>query len=287
MEKIVLITGTSTGVGLSLAVKLANLGHTVYATMRDLSKKDALLKECSTHKTSLHIKQLDISDMDSVSQCVEEIIQETGKIDCLINNAGAGFVRSTEQASEEEIKWVIDTNFTGMVRCVKAVLPHMRKVKSGHIINLSSVGGLVGQPFNELYCAAKFAVEGYTESMATYIQPYFNINFTAVEPGGISTNFAQNVFANIQNNGGMYDDEYLPVLQKYIHNAQNRATQSNNAIYQTPEEVADVIIDCFNNLNPPVRVRTSDWAKQFCELKTKSDPDGMLLKKEVFSSFLE
>jgi NAD(P)-dependent dehydrogenase (short-subunit alcohol dehydrogenase family) len=106
-----------------------------------------------------------------------------GKIDVLINNAGAGFVRTVEQATEEEIRWVTDVNYFGTVRCIKEVIPHMRSARSGHIINISSVGGLVGQPFNELYCASKFAVEGLTEAMATYMEPAFGIKFTVVEPG--------------------------------------------------------------------------------------------------------
>jgi NAD(P)-dependent dehydrogenase (short-subunit alcohol dehydrogenase family) len=82
----------------------------------------------------------------------------------------------------------------------------------GHVLNISSVGGLVGQPFNEIYCAAKFAVEGYTEAMASYITPSFGINFTCVEPGGINTEFAPNVLKHVSKTGGMLEDEYLPIL---------------------------------------------------------------------------
>ncbi len=287
MKKVILITGTSTGLGLSLAVKLAKEGHHVYATMRHLEKKEELLEACKKAEVLVKIKMLDVQKTESIDQCVKEIIETEGRIDCLVNNAGAGFVRSTEQATEEEIQWVMDVNFLGVVRCVKAVLPHMRQAKSGHILNVSSVGGLVGQPFNEIYCAAKFAVEGYTESMATYIQPSFNIKFTLIEPGGISSNFAQNVMSNIERNGGMYDDDYLPILQKYIGRHQHgRSPEELSLMYQTPEQVASVMIDCINNPSPPVRVRSSEWANQFCDLKTKSDPDGLLLKDKVFHEML-
>ena len=157
MKKVIIVTGTSSGLGLSLAIKLAKEGHCVYATMRHLTKQTTLVDAAKAHAVSLHIKQLDVQDTASVKQCISEIIKEQGRIDCLINNAGMGFIKSTEQATEAEIQQIMDINFMGVVRCIKEVLPHMRKAKHGHIINISSVGGLVGQPLNEIYCASKFA----------------------------------------------------------------------------------------------------------------------------------
>jgi len=160
MKKVVLITGTSTGLGLATSILFAKKGFKVYATMRNLAKKDLLLEAAKNANVEVQIEQLDVTDMSSINTCVEKIIETEGQIDMLINNAGAGFVRTTEQATEEEILWVTDVNYHGVVRCTKAVIPYMRKARSGHIINITSVGGLVGQPFNELYCAAKFAVDG-------------------------------------------------------------------------------------------------------------------------------
>lgn len=158
MQKVILVTGTSSGLGIDIAIQLAAQGHKIFATMRNTDKKIALLEAAEKAQVSLPIKQLDVQNTDSVQRCVEQIIEQEGRIDVLINNAGAGFVRTTEQATEEEIEWVMDVNFKGVVRCIKAVLPHMRQARSGHVINISSVGGLIGQPFNEFYCAAKFAV---------------------------------------------------------------------------------------------------------------------------------
>ncbi|GIQ84640.1 short-chain dehydrogenase/reductase SDR [Kipferlia bialata] len=209
------------------------------------------------------------------------------RIDVLVNNAGAGFARSTEQATEEEVEWVMDVNFKGTVRCTKAVIPHMRKARSGHIINISSVGGLMGLPFNEMYCAAKFAVEGYTESMASYITPSFGIKFTAVEPGAISTQFEASLMDNIGKTGGLLQDEYLPVLHQYIGAAQkNGASTEGPAVVQTADEVAEVIMGCLEAENPPVRVRTSEWAELHTKLKTQSDPDGTLLQAHIGQHFL-
>lgn len=182
-NKVVLITGTSTGLGLKTSVLLAQKGYKVYATMRNPEKRSELEKEIKEQNVSLAIKQLDVSDPGSIQKCIAEIFEGEGKIDILINNAGAGFLRASEHTSEKELLHVTDVNYLGVVRCTNAVLSIMRKQKSGHVINISSVGGLVGQPFNELYCAAKFAVEGYTEALATYLTPFFGIKFTIVEPG--------------------------------------------------------------------------------------------------------
>ena len=271
MQKVILITGTSTGVGQSLAVQLAKQNHKVYATMRNLNKKTALESALAQANTTATIKQLDVQNTESINACVQDIIKTEGRIDALINNAGAGFVRTTEQATLEEIQWVLDVNLMGVIRCTKAVLPFMREANNGRIINVSSVGGLVGQPFNEIYCAAKFAVEGYTESLASYVQPAFNIQFTSIEPGGISSEFATNALTQFQQNGGMKDDAYKPLLEAYIASANNR---SNDGVYQTPDEVANIIINCLNNPNPPIRMRTSDWAEDFTQLKTQADPTG-------------
>ena len=287
MNKVVLITGTSTGLGLALAVDLAQQNYTEYATMRNLDKQGDLLAALSKVGASAEICALDVTNTQSVNSCVETILAKEGRIDVLVNNAGAGFARATEQATEEEIQWVMDLNFHGVVRCCKAVIPSMREARSGHIINITSVGGLVGQPFNELYCAAKFAVEGYTEAMASYMNPTFDLKFTAVEPGGISTEFMNSALAQLASTGGMLEDAYLPVLQQYVGAAQARAGREGESAYQSAEEVAKVVIDCIEQASPPIRVRTSEWAEELCRLKTQADPTGLLLQQYVVERFLQ
>lgn len=144
MKKSVLITGTSTGVGFETALLLAEKGYSVYASMRNLSKKGTLQKEAHKRKLELSIIELDVCNVDSIENAIQNVLDLEQKIDILINNAGAGFAKTTEQASDEEIQWVMDTNLMSVVRCTKAVLPQMRSQKSGRIINISSVGGLVG-----------------------------------------------------------------------------------------------------------------------------------------------
>lgn len=284
MSKTILITGASTGLGVSIAVQAAKAGHAVFASMRNLGKRSALDAAAGEAGVSLNVLQLDVQDTASITAAVDLVVAAQGRIDVLINNAGAGFVRTTEQASEKDIEWVMDVNFMGVVRCVKAVIPHMRRARAGHVISISSVGGLVGQPFNEIYCAAKFALEGYTESLATYVTPNFGINFTVVEPGGISSEFAANVMKQVTASGGLLEDEYLPILQKYIGGSANR--QAGSDIYQTPDEVAAIVMKCLNAKAPPVRARTSSWGEKFVELKTGLDPDGEKQQARVIAEFL-
>jgi NAD(P)-dependent dehydrogenase (short-subunit alcohol dehydrogenase family) len=226
---------------------------------------------------------LDVQDSASVAAAVAQVVAAEGRIDVLINNAGAGFVRSTEQATEHEIQWVLDLNLMGVVRCTKAVMPHMRKARRGHIVTVGSVGGLVGQPFNEIYCAAKFGVEGYMEAMASYITPKFGINFTTVEPGGIRSEFVANVMRKVAATGGMLDDEYSPILQAYIAGS---ASRQDSGAYQTADEVAAVLMQVVEAEDPPIRTRTSAWSEALCELKTSADPDGKRLQAKVVKHFL-
>ncbi|WP_289081605.1 SDR family oxidoreductase [uncultured Sulfitobacter sp.] len=284
MPKVILITGTSTGLGVATAVQAAQAGHTVYATMRNTQKRGTLDAAAQVAGVSLNVLQLDVQDTGSVNAAVDTVIAEQGHIDVLINNAGMGYVRSLEQAEETDIQKILDINYTGVTRCIKAVMPHMRKARAGHVINISSVGGLVGQPFNEIYCGAKFAVEGLTEAMASYITPAFGIHFTAVEPGGIASEFANTVLEQVEQTGGMLEDEYLPILQKYIAGSQNR---QETGIYQTADEVAAIVMKVMGSEHPPVRTRTSEWSEDFSKLKTGLDPDGLKQQSLVAEQFLK
>ena len=284
MPKVILITGTSTGLGVATAVQAAQAGHTVYATMRNTQKRGTLDAAAQVAGVSLNVLQLDVQDTGSVNAAVDTVITEQGRIDVLINNAGMGYVRSLEQAEESDIQKILDINYTGVTRCIKAVMPHMRKARAGHVINISSVGGLVGQPFNEIYCGAKFAVEGLTEAMASYITPAFGIHFTAVEPGGIASEFANTVLEQVEQTGGMLEDAYLPILQKYITGSQNR---QETGIYQTADEVAAIVMKVMGSEQPPVRTRTSEWSEDFSKLKTGLDPDGLRQQSLVAEQFLK
>ncbi|MFY0602067.1 MAG: SDR family oxidoreductase [Cyclobacteriaceae bacterium] len=286
MTRNILITGTSTGVGFESAVLFAENGFKVYATMRNLKKADALKKVIQDKSLNIEILPLEVTDTESIQSVVNTIIEKDGKIDVLLNNAGAGFAKTTEQSTEEEIRWVTDVNYLGTIFCTQAVLPFMRKQKSGQIISVTSVGGLVGQPFNELYCGAKFGVEGFMEGLATYVSDAFNIKITCVEPGGISTAFMESAIEKTVTEGQFATGEYAPIFERYMAGNQKRANESKESVYQTGLEVAEVILKVAKNENPPLRLRTSKWAEDFCKIKTETDPDGTEIVNQIKSSFL-
>lgn len=286
MKKNILITGTSSGVGFETAVLFAQNGYKVYASMRNLEKADKLKEKIKEDNLDIEVLTLDVTKIESIKVAVKTIIENDSRIDLLINNAGVGFAKTTEQASEDEVKWVTDVNYHGVVFCTQAVLPYMRKQKSGQIITITSVGGLVGQPFNELYCGAKFAVEGFMEGLATYIADPFNIKITCVEPGGISTEFMASAIEKTAVDGQFATGEYLPIFERYMTGNQKRANENKDQVYQTGREVADVVLTVAQNEKPPLRIRTSKWAEDFCKLKTKSDPDGLKLVQQIKDNFL-
>ncbi len=286
MKKNVLITGTSTGVGFETALLFAQNGYKVYATMRNIAKGEVLQQKATEGALDIEILPLEVTDVQSIQAAVNTIIEQDGKIDLLINNAGAGFAKTTEQATVAEIKWVTDVNYLGVVYCTQAVLPFMREQKFGQIISITSVGGLVGQPFNELYCGAKFAVEGFMEGLATYVTDAFNIKITCVEPGGIATEFMKSAIGKTAVDGVLATGEYLPIFERYMAGNQKRASESTESVYQTGLEVATVVLNVAQNENPPLRIRTSAWAENFCALKTQTDPDGTKLVAQITTNFL-
>ena len=175
---VVLITGISSGFGLETARLLSQEGHTVYGTVR---------REVNP-LPFVHYLTVDVRDADAVRQAVAQIITQEGRIDILINNAGMGIGGPLEFATEEDIRLQMDTNFMGLVHCVDAVLPYMRKQQNGKIIALSSIGGLMGLPFQGFYSASKFAIEGYCEALRLETRS-MGIQVVVVRPGDFSTGF--------------------------------------------------------------------------------------------------
>ena len=175
---IVFITGVSSGFGLETARLLAQEGHTVYGTVR--REVEPLLQ--------VHYLHVDVRDRDAVMNVVAQVIEKEGRIDVLVNNAGMGIGGPLEFATEEEIRLQMDTNFMGLVHCVDAVLPHMRRQGGGKIIALSSIGGLMGLPFQGFYSASKFAIEGYCEALRLETQQQ-GIKVVVLRPGDFSTGF--------------------------------------------------------------------------------------------------
>jgi len=193
--KVAVVTGSSSGIGLVTALDLARKGYFTYATVRNPAKAGEVTEAAKKEKLPIAVVQLDVTDDSSVRRAVEQILKEKGRIDLLVNNAGYGLGGAFEDSSIEEIKALYETNVFGLIRTTLAVLPAMRKQKSGTIVNVSSAAGRIGYPGASAYVSSKHAVEGLSEAMAYELEP-FGIRVIVVEPGVIRTNFgAGMVFA--------------------------------------------------------------------------------------------
>jgi NAD(P)-dependent dehydrogenase (short-subunit alcohol dehydrogenase family) len=183
--KVVLVTGASSGFGRCIARALAGRGHRVYGTSRTPAGDDGPVRMLA----------LDVASDDSVSRCVEALLAAEGRIDVLVNNAGVGLCGSVEDTALDEIRWQMETNFFGAVRMMRAVLPQMRVQRAGRLITISSLGGLVGLPYQPFYSAGKFALEGLNEALRLELVGS-GIESTSITPGDFKTGFtAARVFA--------------------------------------------------------------------------------------------
>lgn len=181
-KDVVLITGTSSGIGLQTAVYLAERGFKVYATMRNLSRRDELDAEAARCNVQLEVLQLDVTDKASIQSAVDTIIAESDGVYGLVNNAGITLRGYFEDLSEAEIRRVFETNVFGTMAVTRAVLPHMRTARRGCIVIVASVGGKMGSLALSAYCATKFALEGFGESLALELEP-LGVHVILVEPG--------------------------------------------------------------------------------------------------------
>ncbi|AIQ38894.1 SDR family oxidoreductase [Paenibacillus sp. FSL R7-0297] len=266
MGKIICITGASSGIGLASALKFAQEGWTVYAGTRHLERDQELYRNVD----NLQFVELEVTQPDSIQRVIDQIDQERGTLDVLFCNAGFGYLRALGQAPFTDIERIFDTNVYGVMHTIRAALPLLRKTGYGHIVATSSVGGLIGQPMNEIYCASKFAVEGLLESLATYYKPQFNIDITLLEPGAIATEFNKTVLGHVADTGGILEDEYKPILDAYTGTFLKR-----NVEPQTSESVADVMWDLVQLETKPLRLRTSERAEEFVSRKVSTDPTGL------------
>ena len=268
MSPVALVTGTSSGIGLSTAIAAATHGFTVVATLRDTAKDSALRAAAEAAGVTLDIRRLDVVDGASITACIDEVVAEHGAIDVLVNNAGRGFVGTIEQVSMDEMREIMEVNFFGVVATTKAAMPHLR-ASGGRVITVTSVGGVVGQPFNEAYCAAKFAVEGFMESLAP-VAATVGVRVSVVEPGPVSTEFVNNVGVDV---GKMFAEggDYTPAMQAYLGHVMAEFANPESA--QTAEQVADVVLTAMVTDSASFRHQTSHWAKEFCSYKI-SDHDG-------------
>ena len=231
----VLITGASKGIGLATALLLGRSGYAVHATMRDPGHSRELGEAVEKERLPVRISALDVNSDTSVKESIASIQSTYGPIDILINNAGIARRGSVEELPVSDFRALMETNYLGAVRCIQAVMPDMRKRKSGCIINVSSVGGRISSPPLTAYAASKWALEAMSEGLAQEAK-MFNVRVAVVEPGIIDTSMAQGI-AN------------EPEASPYPH-ARRMAGQFSAALAQRPTSttvVAEKILEIIKN----------------------------------------
>ncbi|XP_060108531.1 retinol dehydrogenase 8 [Heteronotia binoei] len=252
----VLITGCSSGIGLRIAVQLAQdpggRFH-VIATMRDLRKKEKLEEAAgNTLNKTLFIQRLDVCSDESVAECVNSLPEK--RVDVLVNNAGVGLVGPVESISMDDMKRIFETNFFGAIRMIKAVLPEMKRCQNGHIVVISSTMGLQGVPFNDVYAASKFAIEGFCESLAVQLLK-FNIFISLIEPGPVNTEFEAKLIEEVSHAEFPGAD---PATVQYFKEIYLPASHEIFAtLGQTPESVAKAVVTVIGKERPPFRTQTN------------------------------
>jgi len=257
--RIALITGSNSGIGLATSVYLARRGYTVWATMRNLERSGELGHAIAAEKLPIEIAQLDVCDDSSVQSAVAQILQKSGRIDVLVNNAGYGLRGAVEEVSLDEWRRQFETNFFGALRVTQAVLPQMRAQRSGAIVNISSVLGRMAIPFSGPYVASKFALEGLTETLRYELAPW-NIKVILIEPGFIATNFQQN--AQVAQAAQSEDSPYA-----IFKRASGRRVQSNIYRAAPPERVAETIYRAITHPNPALRYAVGRDARLILPLR--------------------
>jgi len=246
MARTILITGSSSGIGLVTALHFAERGWNVVATMRDTEKADSRLKQANIFVTSL-----DVTDDVSIEAAVAATAGRFGTVDVLLNNAGYGLFGALEAMSAEQIDRQLRTNVYGVMRMTQRVLPVMRAQGQGLVLNISSVSGLMGGPYQSAYCATKFAIEGLSESLR-YELAMFKIQVKIIEPGGIKTDFSTRSLTVATNETYRSSiDKAMGIAAKFVESLPG------------PEEVAKVIYRAATDDSKRLRYRAKPGAFLF------------------------
>ena len=259
MSKVVLITGASSGIGKSVANYLSGKGMIVYGTSRT-EKNDELL--------AYKMIALDVLDVNSIEKAIATILKEEGRLDVLINNAGMGITGPIEDTPTDEMRKVFNTNLFGAIDVMKAVLPHMRKQKSGKIINVTSIAGYMGLPFRGIYSATKGALELVTESIRMEVKN-FGIQIVNVAPGDFATNIAAGRYHTPVFEDSAYKEKYqenLDLMDAHVDGGMN------------PVEMAKVVFDIIETKNPKVHYKVGGFMEKFSIVLKRVLPDKMYEK---------
>ena len=256
-KKVAVVTGSSSGFGLLTVVELARAGYFVVATMRHLQRReelDAALASAGNLASQVEVRQLDVTEFERIPSMISDIARDHGRIDVLVNNAGFAVGGFAEDVALDELRLQLDTNFFGQVAVTKAVLPTMRTQSSGHIIMVSSILGLMGQPMVSSYCASKHALEGWAEALRIEVRS-LGIKVVVVEPGGYKTDiWTRNVLVSRASTDGTSPNKERS--RKYVDGVK----QSHRELPH-PIEVARLIVRIAQDPNPKLRYRAGRDAK--------------------------
>lgn len=262
----VLITGASSGIGLASAVAAARAGWTTVATVRRPGSETELLAAAARAGVTVEVAQLDITDAASVQRCVRSVVDRHGRLDAVVNNAGISSGGTLELTSMAQLRAGMEVNFFGVALVSQVALPHLRASR-GRLITIGSVRGVVGQPFNEPYAAAKFAVEGMMESLAP-VAADLGVAVSLIEPAAVlDTAFGCNE-----------PDPDLPLVDagpyaETYHRYRGWARTGAIEGAQQSADVAAVVVRVLTDPRPPFRVQTSEYARHYVTRKL-ADTDG-------------
>jgi NAD(P)-dependent dehydrogenase (short-subunit alcohol dehydrogenase family) len=276
-QRVAVVTGSSTGIGYETSLALARGGFITYATMRNPNKTESIKSVATKESLPLHVKQLDVTDDASVRNAVQSISSETGgRIDVLVNNAGYVLSGAFEDLAIDEIKAQYETNVFGLIRTTQAVLPTMRRQKSGIIVNISSGAGRFGYPGHSAYISTKFAVEGLSESISYELEP-FGIKVVVVEPGVIRTNIVNTMVVAKKSQDP--NSPYLQMMQKVAISFQELMKNSSS-----PNLVANVVLNAVKDDNPKLRYLAGNDVEQWLGAKRNmSDEEFYKMMSQNFT----
>ncbi len=256
MNKVVLITGGSSGIGKSIGEFLHQKGFVIYGTSRNPEK---------ITNSIFPLVALDVRDKQSIVNCIAEVTEKAGRLDVVINNAGVGITGPIEEIPTEEIKNNFETNLFGPIEVMKAVLPQMRLQQSGLIINVTSIAGYMGLPFRGVYSASKGALELITEALRMEVKT-FGIHITNVAPGDFATNIAAGRYHAPVVKGSAYEVTYGKSLKEMDNHVDNGSN---------PNEMALAIFAIIQNENPKIHYKVGAFMQKFSIVLKRILPDKM------------
>ena len=243
-KRTVLVTGCSSGIGLATCHVLSRNNFMTYGTVRNLSKAKNIQDLMNRENLSLKILRLDVNDNQSIKLAIKKILNDIGRIDVLINNAGYGMFGPIEEITTQEIKKQFETNFFGTIRLIKAIVPIMRKQGNGTIVNISSMVGRFAVPLNSAYVSSKFAVEGLSESISFELEE-FGIRVIVIEPGVVKSDF----FHNVKVKGMNLESPYHELMERRVNFLDKAMKNSLTCSY----DVASIILEALNSKDPKFR----------------------------------